>query len=267
MANGAKAMRNCVLVTCVYCISIASHGQDSGGQATPAVAVPAGKPVPTVSFHSDQLDLSLAYPDSLKAQTLPSLKEQHAAIAEARKSAPGGDTKSNECADSALLASRNDSPAMTTKDGAAHAITANIRISRMGVDCMPDGYKQQLDNMATAMSVALSQDRDLHPVDQPIWYLIGTTKIHFAAGENAPPTSGAGGQAAPVNVGRWVGSAVFLWGGNLVSIVMESNDLHFFNEMLHSKLTLGKQPASALFPAEIGRGKPIQPKDDAKDDQ
>jgi hypothetical protein len=52
----------------------------------------------------------------------------------------------------------------------------------------------------------------------------------------------------------------FVFNGNLVSIVRESNDLPFLNEMLHGNLTLGKQKAAPLFSAEIGSGTPIQPK-------
>jgi hypothetical protein len=276
MVVSGKILRSCTLVVCCAGVALWGRGQEpqgAGNSATAAVAIPAGKAIPTVSFHSDLLDLGLAYPASLSAQTLPSLKEQHDAIA-ARPGAGASpdDHKSDACTDKALVALRNDeaakappgeAPKAGTSQGASpHAITAKILISRMGVDCMPDSYKQQLDNVATAMSAALAQDRDLHPIDQPIWYPIGNTRVHFAAGENAPAANAGAAQAAK---GRWVGSAAFVWGGNLVSVVVESNDLHFFNEMLHSKLTLGKQPASALFPADIGQGKPIQPKDDEKD--
>jgi hypothetical protein len=54
-----------------------------------------------------------------------------------------------------------------------------------------------------------------------------------------------------------------VWNDNLVSIVVESNDLSLFNEMLHSKISFGKTAAAPLFPADIGKGRPIQPKPDS----
>jgi hypothetical protein len=133
-------------------------------------------------------------------------------------------------------------------------------IARIGVDCMPAAYRDQLDNMATAMSTALAQDRDLHPIDQPIWYEINNTRVHFAAGESVPPANEAAAPSGPSPQSRWVGSAAIVWNGNLVSIVIESNDISFFNEMLHSKIGLGKATPERLFPADIGKGKPIEAK-------
>jgi hypothetical protein len=128
---------------------------------------------------------------------------------------------------------------------------------------MPDSYKAQLDNVATAMSAGLAQDHDLRPIDQPIWYEINNTRIHFAASESASPVNGTAADSDKKPEPRWLGSAAFAWNGNLVSIVIESNDISFFNEMLHSKIGLGKATPAPLFPADIGKGKPIQPKADS----
>jgi hypothetical protein len=124
---------------------------------------------------------------------------------------------------------------------------------------MPASYQSQLDNVATVMSAALAQDRDLRPVDQPIWYEIGKTRIHFAAAEPASPANDSATDSGKKPEPRWVGSAAFVWNNNLVSIVIESNDLPFFNEMLHGRLGLGKEAAGLLFSADIGHGKQIQP--------
>jgi hypothetical protein len=114
--------------------------------------------------------------------------------------------------------------------------------------------------MATTMSTALAQDRDLHPIDQPIWYEISNTRVHFAAGESVAPANQAAAPTASSPQSRWVGSAAIVWNGNLVSIVIESNDITFFNEMLHSKIGLGNGTPAPLFPADIGKGKQIEPK-------
>jgi hypothetical protein len=222
--------------------------------------------------------MTFAYPASLVAQALPSLDQQHADIAAKEPASVTPESrKTDECTDKALVALRQDDsknvkPTVTiygdkrgTVVSDAHAITAKILISRIGVDCMPAAYRDQLDSLATAMSSALAQDRDLQPIDQPIWYDLGTTRIHFAAAETPSDPSQADSAKKPER--RWVGSAAFVWAGNMISIVAESNDQPFFNELLHSKVGLGTQTAAPLFPAEIGFGKPIQPKPDASQDQ
>lgn len=247
-------------------VSIGSSQTPVASQAPASAAVPANatKPIPATVFHSDLLDLSFTYPGSLVAQKLPSLKEQHDALA-ARlpANAKPEDRKTDECSDKALVALRGDdarSHQPTNSGAPPPAITGKIVISRIGVDCMPAAYRDQLDNMATTMSTALAQDRDLHPVDQPIWYEINNTRVHFAAGESVPPANEAAAPSAPFPKSRWVGSAAIVWNGNLVSIVIESNDISFFNEMLHSKIGLGKATPERLFPADIGKGKPIEAK-------
>jgi len=242
----------------------------SQAPASPVKPGSAIKATPLAVFHSDLLDLSFTYPASLVAQKLPSLKEQHNALdASLPADTKPEDRKTNECTDKALYALRADDPKNQSTNivgdqpgagTAPHPITGNILISRIGVDCMPAAYRNQLDNMATAMSAALAQDRGLHPIDRPIWYEIDNTRVHFAAGESVPPANQAGATSAPSPKSRWVGSAAIVWNGNLVSIVIESNDISFFNEMLHSRIGLGKATPAPLFPADIGKGKPIEAK-------
>jgi hypothetical protein len=229
----------------------AAPGNGAGGPASTAT------PARALKFQSDLLDLGFNYPAGMSAQELPDLQAQHAAIARQRPNATADDRKTDACTDKALVATR-EGDGSPGGDGATHAITGKILISRIGVDCMPASYRDQIENVATAMSTALAQDRDLHPIDRPIWYPIGNTHIHFAAGKTAADNLEQAG-AKDAKPARWVGSAAFVWSGNLVSIVIESNDLKFFNEMLHSTIALGKgAPGTALFPAEIGSGKPIE---------
>lgn len=263
-------LRNQLLLACMLSAAWAGYSQ------APPAAAPAAPPplvttptLPPATFHSDLLDLSFSLPKSMVAQKLPSLKEQHDEIAgrEPANARPE-DRRMDECSDKALLAARADDPAKlqdTVKgdmgraagNAPPHAVNAKITISRIGVECMPAAYQAQIDNVATAMSAALAQDRDLRPIDQPIWYEIGDARVHFAAGESA---SAAAATADPNAKSRLVGSAAFVWEGNLVSIVIESNDLPFFNTLLHGRLTLGTNKPAPLFAAEIGKGKPIEVK-------
>lgn len=244
------------LYACMFGAALALHGQE------PVTVEPSAVPLPKLAqpevFHSDLLDVTFTYPKSMKAQTLPGLKEQHDAMAAQLKNAGRPEDPTTACSDKALLAERKDEGGKLAA-GTGHAVTAKIVMSRMGVSCMPASYQSQIDQVAASMSAALAQDKDLVPIDRPIWYNVGATRIYFAAGETARPNQ----QAMPGSDGatnaRWVGSAAFVWGGNLISVVVESNDLGYFNELLHAKLSLGKAAGAALFPAAIGGGKPIQP--------
>jgi hypothetical protein len=248
--------RNHLLIALLFCSVSLGYSQAPIPSQAHASPTPATKPASSALFHSDLLDLSFTYPASLIAQKLPSLKEQHDALdARLPANAKPEDRKTNECTDKALYALRENDPINLQS-----TITRKILISRIGVDCMPAAYRDQLDNMATAMSTALAQDRDLRPIDQPIWYEINNTRVHFAAGESTPPANDSSAPSVPSPKSRWVGSGAILWNGHLVSIVIESNDISFFNEMLHSKIGLGKATPARLFPADIGKGKPIEAK-------
>jgi hypothetical protein len=228
-------------------------------------------------FHSDLLDLTFTYPASLVAGRLPSLEEQHAATARNQPADESEDYKrADQCTDTALHARRQDEPATPGGDiaahgtvygdqrgvvlGTEHAVTAHIVIGRVGVECVPAQYREHPEDVAAAMTVAYLQGEDLVESDAPIWYEVGKTRIHFAEAEgrwrpNGPDTK-AGGNAEH----RWVASFAFVSNGNVVSIVFESNDRPFLNEMLHGEIAIGKQPPASLFPASIGAALPTRPK-------
>src|ERR1700674_280071 len=111
-------LRDQILLTCMLSVALAGHGQ-AAPEPAPVAKLPSFSTIPPpVTFHSDLLDLSFAYPNSMVAQTLPSLKEQHDAIA-ARE--PGDvkpeSRKMDECSDRALDATRTDDPAKVRDAG------------------------------------------------------------------------------------------------------------------------------------------------------
>jgi len=253
------------------------HGQTTPASETATTPPQPAKDATPVTFHSDMLDLSFTYPGSLIAEKLPSLDEQHAELA--KKYGPDEkpeDRKTDQCSDRALIARRKDQPSIpggnvtvtgtfyVDKRGLVldtnHAVDAKILISRIGVGCLPAEEQNQIDELAAAMAVELTKDEGLKPIDQPIWYEVGKTRIHFAASQSAAEEKHAKTKSDEAEEHWWVASVAFVSNGNLVSIVMGSNDLPFMNEMLHGNLTIGKQKAAPLFPAEIGSGTPIQPK-------
>jgi hypothetical protein len=270
-------MKNRLVFAAIFGLATLCNGQTNSTAATATTPPQRATDAEPVTFHSDMLDLSFTYPGSLIAEKLPSLDEQHATLS--RKYGPDEkpeDLKSDQCTDKALIARRNDEPSTpgentTTyvtiygdKRGTVmdveHSITAKILIARVGVECMPAEAQNRLDDVAAAMAAQLAQGEDLKPIDQPIWYEAGKMRIHFAAAQSASDEKKPDAKSNEKKEHLWVASAAFVSNGNLVSIFFRSNDLPFLNEMLHGNLTLGKQKAAPLFPAEIGSGTPIQPK-------
>lgn len=262
-------MRSSQLVPAILCLTLFAHGQtpspqkSSPAQAAPPVIAPA-------TFHSDFLDLSLTYPGSLVAEKLPSPDEQHAAIASKQPADENPEYKrADQCTDKVFSARRSDGPdkAQGTitfygdkRGTVVHldpVVAASIMIARV---CVPAEYKSQADAIAAQMAQAFVQDPGLKEIDQPIWYEVGKERIHFAAAESTVNSQSSGAKAAAPSPQKWVASIAFVRGDNLITIQFESNDLPFLNEMLHSSIAFGNQPAAPLFPAEIGNGQPIQPK-------
>jgi hypothetical protein len=266
----------CALLVVLLCLTGLGYGQTPAASPTAGAALPALIATP-VTFHSDFLDLSFTYPGSLVAEKLPSPEEQHAATARKQPTDEKPEYKKlDQCTDRALLARRKDEPATpggsVTVQGAFyadkrapvltvnHAVTAEIMIARIGIECMPDEYRNQPDDVAAAMAATSAQGQDLKPIDQPIWYDVGKTRVHFAAAQSYSEEKQTGTTSGDKKERRWIASVAFVSNGNLVSMLFESNDVPFLNEMLHGKVTIGKQSAAPLFPAEIGAGTPLQPK-------
>jgi hypothetical protein len=232
----------------------------SYSQATPV------KPAPTTTFQSVPLDLTLNYPASLMPEKLPTPEEQHAATA----SRQPADEKSeyrrvDQCTDSALQADRHDPGTTGTVAFFGNGkkpeftvdpvINASLTIARVGLECMPAEYLTQKDNLVAGMAQSGVEGKNLKPIDQPIWYDIGKTRVHFAAAESIPATDPKTDKIEPKH---WLAVAAFISNGNIVTILFDSDNLAFLNDMIHSKLTVGKETPSTLFPADIGGGKPIE---------
>lgn len=223
-------------------------------QTRPAAQAPPASSAP-VSFHSDLLDLSFAYPGSLTPVNLPSPEKQHAAADSGKKEDESSvQAHVDRCTDRILLARRADRPG----DSEATAVTASLLISRVGVGCMPTEYGSHVDAIAAALTQEATNG--LKIIDQPIGYAMGGTGVHFIAAHSAPAGSADSGQGQDQEQdesgeSRWVASLGFAWKGNIVIMRFEANDLAFLNEMLRGEIRLGSQPGVPVFPAEIGAGK------------
>jgi hypothetical protein len=266
-----------ILLATVLASSTIAMGQSASSSTNSPILEPsAAKPSPSV-FQSELLGFTLSYPASLVATKLPSPDQQHAEIAKLQPSDEKPELrKVDQCTDKALLAQRKDDPDKAgvnvtiygdkrgTVLDVAPTVHATLLIARVGVECMPAEYRQQLDGVTSAMAEESAQGDDLRPIDQPIWYKIGKTRIHFAAAESVRPETQPGtkanSQRGNAQQRRWVASMAFVQNGNLVSIYAESNNLPFLNEILHGTVKFGDEPAAPLFSADLGTGTPTQPK-------
>ena len=223
------------------------------------------------------LDLTFTYPASMEAGRLPSLEEQHAATARNQAADESEDYKrADQCTDTALHARRQDEPATPGGDfrvhgtdygdqggavlEAEHAVTARIVIARLGVECIPAQYRNDPEDVAASIAMAYVQGPGLQQTDPPIWYEIGKTRIHFAASDSRSTPDGPDTKTGENAEHRWVAGVAFVFNANVVSIVFESNDLPFLNEMLQGEITIGNQPAAPLFPSYIGAEIAPEPK-------
>jgi hypothetical protein len=266
-----------ILLAIVLGSSTIALGQPAASSSVRPTSEPSAAKPSAVVFHSDALGFTLSYPATLVVTELPSPDQQHAEIAKLQPPDEKPELrKVDQCTDKALLAKRKDAPEKAgvnvtiygdkrgTVLDAAPPVTATLLIARVGVECMPAEYRQQLDAVTSSMAEESAQGDDLRPIDQPIWYEVGKTRIHFAAAQSIQPENQPGANAPSQSTKgqehRWVASLAFVQNNNLVSIYAESNDLPFLNEILHSTVKFGEQPTAHLFPADLGNGTPVQPK-------
>ena len=202
---------------------------------------PASNDAPVI-FHSELLDLSFAYPNSLAPIQLSSPAEQHAEAA--RNSAPSANpllAKINQCTDSALVALRTDNPDHPT-GASGPVLAAFLHISRVGVDCIPEVLRSDLDGLVSAFALSRAKGKNLESVGDPITYRLGTTVVHL---DLAQDIATAGHPPS-----HYVASAAFLSNGSLVFMNFDCTDIPFLKRMLSGTITLGKQPPSRFFPPE-----------------
>ncbi|HEV2246895.1 MAG TPA: hypothetical protein VGW37_09625, partial [Terriglobia bacterium] len=82
---------------------------------------------------------------------------------------------------------------------------------------------------------------------KPIWYDIGTQKVHMNSGVGRPIVNGQLASAPLI-----VMCMATQWRGHQLAWVFTSNDAEIFNEMTKSVVQFGDGPWGIMFPANIG---------------
>jgi hypothetical protein len=238
-------------------------GAQTNAPASPISNQQAAAPAPTArtTFHSVMLDFTLAYPSSMTAEKLPSPDEQHAQTLAKYPNESEESKKSDACTDVVLKATRQDSPKTTgtiafyndARGMQVHidpTVTAKIIVSRIGISCLSDQYRNNPDDVAIGLAQQITSDKDLKVIDQPGWYDFGKVHIHFAAAQNTKLAEKPEDQ-------RWILSTAFISNGNVVSVYFESNSLDFLNEMIRGEAIIGNEQQPRFCPADIGNGPPV----------
>jgi len=251
------------VIVMLLCFGLSVDGQTPVSTPKTPVATDTAMPAKAapVKFHSDLLDLTFSYPGSMTAKVLASLEDQHAQTIAKYPNETAEEKRTDECSDVALRAAREDDPNKATgtvafygdKRGAEFHINpvvkAKLVISRIGIECLPQKYRDNPDGVAIGLAQTSAEGKDMKAIDQPGYFDFGKMHIHFEASETAAP-------AKPEDK-RWIVSTAFISKGSVVSMYFESNDLTFLNEMISGEITIGKEHGARFFPADIGNGTPV----------
>jgi len=88
-------------------------------------------------------------------------------------------------------------------------------------------------------------------IDKPVWYEVQKQKVHIAIAQGRPIAK-ASKEKADEPILMAVLDVNF--DGHILCWMITSNDMSFFNSLLHGKVDFGTGTSQSLFPLELGTG-------------
>jgi len=126
-------------------------------------------------------------------------------------------------------------------------IFAKILITELNRGCLPKKLQKNENDALGSIALSLVSEPGIQRMPKPLWYEIGTQKIHMNSGVGRPIING---QLSPAPI--FIMSMATQWRGHLVAWVFISNDKEIFNETTKSLVRFGNGPWSPMFAPNIG---------------
>lgn len=126
-------------------------------------------------------------------------------------------------------------------------IFAKILLVELERSCVPKKLQKKEGDLLGSMALSAVALPGIQRMPKPLWYEIGTQKIHMNSGAGRPIVNGRL-DPAPI----MIMSMATQWRGHLLEWVFTSNDTEIFNEITKSRVRFGNGAWAAMFPANIG---------------
>jgi hypothetical protein len=133
------------------------------------------------------------------------------------------------------------------KSAKPQPIFAKVILVELDSNCLPKKLRNNENDVLGNMALSAVAVPGIQRMPNPIWYEIGTQKIHMNSGAGRPVVNG---QLDPAPI--MIMSMATQWRGHLVEWVFTSNDTEIFNEITKSVVRFGDGPWAPMFPANIG---------------
>jgi hypothetical protein len=255
-----------ILVALLCCSSARLHAQTNAAPSTEESsasqqAEPATKPG---IFYDKQLDLSFNYPVEMRTLDMAAEMESgHENIFGTSGDADPEHQEAKRCTHPLLDAElpQDKAPQRSAslegiwvddsrqyKDSRKPApIFAKIMLVEFDRGCLPQKVQKHDDDVLGNMALSAVSLPGIERMPKPLWYEIGSQKIHMNSGAGRPIVNG---QLDPDAM--MIMSMATNWHGHLLEWVFTSNDTEIFNEITKSVVRFGNGPWAQMFPANVG---------------
>lgn len=126
-------------------------------------------------------------------------------------------------------------------------IFAKIMVVEFDRGCLPKKLQKHDDDVLGSMAMSAVSIPGIQRMPKPLWYEIGSQKIHMNSGAGRAIVNG---QLDPDAM--MIMSMATNWRGHLLEWVFTSNDTEIFNEITKSLVRFGNGPWGQMFPANVG---------------
>jgi hypothetical protein len=129
----------------------------------------------------------------------------------------------------------------------AQPIFAKIVLVELDRSCVPKKLRKKENDVLGSMALSAVAMPGIQRMPKPLWYEIGTQKIHMNSGAGRPLVNG---QLDPAPM--MIMSMATEWRSHLLEWVFTSNDTEIFNEITKSLVRFGDGPWGPMFAGNIG---------------
>ena len=128
----------------------------------------------------------------------------------------------------------------------AEPISASIVLIEFMRECLPKKLLKNENDSLGSLAIELVSLPGIQRMPKPIWYEVGTQKVHMNSGAGRVIVNGHFASAPVLTM-----AITTEWRGHYLGWAFTSNDREVFNEITKSRTQFGDGPWGAMFPADF----------------
>ena len=130
------------------------------------------------------------------------------------------------------------------------AVTATVLLAELDVECLNAEHESTSTTLLNNLAEIVNKVPGMKSIAQPATYTIGWQKLHMAAAQGQPQTSG------PASAQLYTMGLSTNWNSHLLVWYFSSNSVDTLNRITKTTVRFGRDQAAPLYPLTIGNATP-----------